>query len=268
MNSTSYHLRRHIRSVFAVAAATAAFLFLFSVARANSQPQPSRTPVLVELFTSEGCSDCPPADALLARLDSGQFVLGAEAIVLSEHVTYWNHLGWSDPFSFDAMDERQTNYARRFGLDSVYTPQIVVDGAAQLVGSDSGALRSAVARAASTPKPALIIRNAHRATDGSVSFSVQAAADSKVNLVAALAENATRSEVARGENAGRTLRHVAVVRVLKEFGSEAVDGRPLKLSGANLLQTVKDGEPIRLVVFLVDRSSGHVVAVAEQTLSQ
>jgi len=226
-----------------------------------------RQPVLVELFTSEGCSDCPPADALLAQLDTQQPIHGAEAIVLSEHVTYWNHLGWRDPFSFDAMDERQESYMRQFALDSVYTPQIVVDGEEQFVGSDSSALTRAMTRAAAMPKSALAIADAHRAADGSVVFSVRAASGAKGNLVAVLAENATRSDVARGENAGRTLHHVAVVRVLKEFDSGAADGRPLELSGANLFNAEKDGEPLRLVVFLADRLSGHVEAVAERTLN-
>ncbi len=229
---------------------------------------PPRQPVLVELFTSEGCSDCPPADALLARLDTTQFVPRAEAIVLSEHVTYWNHLGWRDPFSFEAMDERQQFYVDRFRLDSAYTPQMVVDGTAQFVGSDAAALTRAVAQSAATLKPALAIENVQRTTGGTVTFTVRAAPGATGNLVAALAENATRSEVARGENAGRTLHHVAVVRVLKVFAPGSADGRPLELSGGNLLNANKDGESLRLVVFLADRGSGHVIAITEQTMGK
>ena len=234
----------------------------------QSNASTPRQPVLVELFTSEGCSDCPPADALLAQLDTQQPIHGAEAIVLSEHVTYWNHLGWRDPFSFDAIDERQESYMRQFALDSVYTPQIVVDGAAQFVGSDAAALTRAVAKSAATPKPEIEIENVHRTAGGSITFTVRAAPGAKGTLVAALAENATRSEVARGENAGRTLHHVAVVRILKEFDSGAADGRRLELSGDNLFNAEKDGEPLRLVVFLADRRSGHVISVTEQALAK
>ena len=224
-------------------------------------------PVLVELFTSEGCSDCPPADALLERLDATQFVPGAQAIVLSEHVTYWNHLGWRDPFSFDAMTERQEQYVARFGLDSGYTPQMVVDGAAQFVGNDPAKLSAAVARAAAKPKLKIAIEDAHW-EDGALSFSVRADNSTGATLVAALAQNAARSEVARGENAGRTLHHVAVVRAMKEFGSKATDGRPQRLSGAVSSGVDKSGNPLRLVVFLADRKTGHVVAAAEQILGQ
>jgi hypothetical protein len=264
----SHSLFRHAYLALTIAAASVLLLLAQSDESRTAAAPAQRQPVLVELFTSEGCSDCPPADELLAQLDQKQFVAGAQAIVLSEHVTYWNHQGWSDPFSFDAIDGRQQNYAQLFGLGSVYTPQMVVDGAAEFVGSDAAKLNRTVARAAAKPKLALAIGDAHRSADGSVVFSVRAAARGEATLVAALAENATRSEVARGENAGRTLHHVAVVRVLKDFGSGATDGRPLQLSGAGLSAAEKDGEPLRLVVFLVDRSSGHVVAVAEQTLGR
>ena len=98
--------------------------------------------VVVELFTSQGCSSCPPADALLALLDKDPDVL-----VLSEHVDYWNHLGWRDPFSSSAHSARQQAYARRFGQDGPYTPQMVVDGRVQFVGSDARRARAAIAAA-------------------------------------------------------------------------------------------------------------------------
>jgi len=223
-------------------------------------------PVLVELFTSEGCSDCPPADELLGWLDATQPVPGAQAIVLSEHVTYWNHLGWRDPFSLDDIDERQKQYEARFGLSSSYTPQMVVDGAVQFVGNNSAKLGAAVARAAAPPKAKIAIEDVHL-IGGALSFSVRGDNNSGATLVAALAQNVTRSEVVRGENAGRTLHHVAVVRAIKDFGSKATDGRPLRLSGAISSGTNNAEGPLRLVVFLADRKTGRVLAIAEQTLS-
>jgi hypothetical protein len=188
--------------------------------------------------------------------------------VLSEHVTYWNREGWRDPFSFEQMTDRQQDYARQFALNDVYTPQIVVDGAEQFVGNVPDKLTRAVARAAAVPKVDLAIEGAREASDGTVTFSVRAASAVKSTLLAAVAENATSSEVARGENAGRTLHHVAVVRVLKDFGAAATDGRPLQLSGANLSAAEKTGIPLRLVIFLVNHKNGHVIGVAEQTVAQ
>lgn len=225
----------------------------------------TRQPVLVELFTSEGCSSCPPADALLAHLDETQSVPGAQVIVLSEHVTYWNQDGWHDPFSSDALTDRQKEYQNRFGLSDVYTPQAVVDGAVQMVGSDERKLTAAVAQAATAAKPELTIQDAQWA-GSAVKFSVKGAADSKTMLVAALAEDSAQTDVKAGENKGKNLHEVAIVRVLAEMGKGADDGRALTLKAP----ASKTGEtsPMRLVVFLADRHNGHVVAAAERTISR
>lgn len=224
-----------------------------------------RVPVLVELFTSEGCSDCPPADALLGELDRKQFVPGAEAIVLSEHVTYWNHLGWRDPFSLDVATQRQEEYVRRFGLDSAYTPQIVVDGTSQFVGSDRRALVSALTKAVAKPKIHLAIESA-RWDAGSVHFTLRAEKLNRAKLIVALASDATHSEVARGENAGRTLHHTAVVRTFKELDARDVDGRTISIDGGGVPRGVNRDGKIRLVVFAVDHEAGRVITAAEQGL--
>lgn len=234
------------------------------------QSQPTapdqRVPVLVELFTSEGCSDCPPADALLAKLDASQPVRGAEAIVLSEHVTYWDHLGWRDPFSLQAMTDRQEQYDRQFGLDSSYTPQMVVDGETQFVGGNAAALVSALTNAAKSRKQPLAIEGA-KWVDGAVEFALHADAAKGSKIEVSLAIDATHQEVFAGENAGRTLHHVAVVRVMKEFGSDVTDGRKLRLPGGHWSKAEASG-PMRLVVFRVDSKTGHVLGAAEQSLNR
>ena len=254
--------KRYFGWMVGLVALTAVGVAVFSyerpkpVAAASGEP----APVLVELFTSEGCSSCPPADALLAELDAKQPVAGARVIVLSEHVTYWNSGGWHDPFSSDAMTERQHTYAFRFGLSDVYTPQAVVDGAAQLVGSDGRGMLQAITKAAAIAKVELSIESAEVA-NGEVRFAVRGG-DGKSQLTVALADDAAQSNVLHGENGGRKLTHVAVVRELETMGANAGDGRPLKLklpSGSGAL---------RLVVFLTDRKSGRVVGLAERTVAR
>jgi hypothetical protein len=249
------------------AAAVFVFVPVWFHGQSPSAADPPRVPVLVELFTSEGCSDCPPADALLGELDARQPISGAQAIVLSEHVTYWNHDGWRDPFSLDEMTDRQEAYVRQFRLDSSYTPQMVVDGATQLVGGNGRALVAAVESAAKTAKQPVSIDNA-KWDHGSVTFSIHGGTPAGAKLVAALAANATHQEVSSGENKGRTLHHVAVVRVMKEFGSGVAEGRTLKLAGGDFSRKDESDGPVRLVVFLVDHKTGHIVGAAEQSLTR
>src|ERR1700747_177588 len=119
-------------------------------------------PVLVELFTSEGCSSCPPADALLQRLERSQPVSGVELIVLSEHVDYWNDIGWKDPFSSHEYSERQSAYAAQFGLRSIYTPQMIVDGHFEFVGSDERRAKEAIANAPKVMKTRVSVASSLR----------------------------------------------------------------------------------------------------------
>ncbi len=173
--------------------------------------------VLVELFTSEGCSSCPPADALLrqingTRTDSGELIVG-----ISEHVTYWNSLGWSDPFSSSTYTDRQNTYGERFRLDSVYTPQMVVNGGQQFVGSDKASLVQALRREEQDPAPVAlrILSTSVAGNSLSVHFSAAGEIPSHgVEIIAVLADDSDRSSVLRGENSGRTLTHVAVARSL------------------------------------------------------
>src|SRR5262249_19073981 len=168
-------------------------------------------PVVVELFTSEGCSSCPPADALLEYLDRSQPVEGARIIVLSEHVDYWDHQGWKDPHSSAAYTARQEAYSRRFAARDPYTPQMVVDGRTEFVGSNREAAESAIRASSREPKLALRIAPAGAAK---VNVEVDPLPPGKVRkaeVYVAYAAESGASDVSRGENRGRKLHHVAIV---------------------------------------------------------
>src|SRR6266478_7900020 len=133
----------------------------------------ARTPVLIELFTSEGCSNCPPADALLERLDRFQPVRDAELIVLSEHVDYWDGIGWKDPYSSRAFSIRQDDYAHRFRLEGPYTPQMVVDGGMQFVGSDERRAIQVIEDAAKVGKVRVVLSSIHLEGDNTLAVHVE-----------------------------------------------------------------------------------------------
>jgi hypothetical protein len=168
-------------------------------------------PVVVELFTSEGCSSCPPADALLAELATRP-----DLLALSFHVDYWDRLGWKDPFSSSAATRRQNRYARLLGLDAVYTPQIVIDGHWQMVGSDRDAVAQAVAQArqAAAAVPMTLTLDHGEAR---VAFGAGRAGMSAAVLLLGF-DHRHVDRVGGGENDGRTLTHVDVVRGFAEIG--------------------------------------------------
>jgi hypothetical protein len=183
--------------------------------------------VLVELFTSEGCSSCPPADALLRQVNGTQTREGQLIVGISEHVTYWNSLGWSDPFSSSAYTDRQDAYSQRFHLDGVYTPQMVINGAEQIVGSDRAALLQAVQKEVEQPsRMALRILSVEVSPNGwNVHFSTSGELPAHgVDLIAVLADDSDRSSVLHGENSGHTLAHVAVARSIARIAKVQTAG--------------------------------------------
>jgi hypothetical protein len=261
-----------MKSVTTMKIAFVSLLVLLATAAGLWSHQPASvrgavaTPVLVELFTSEGCSSCPPADRLLQQLDA-QPVAGAQLIVLSEHVDYWNHIGWKDPYSDHSYSERQSAYADRFGLGTVYTPQMVVDGTSEFNGSDSSLAHKAVAEAVGAGT--IPVRLSSISTDSSniLHAHIEAGApefkfgSAQAEVYVAVALNHAESQVSAGENAGHKLTHVAVVRRFTKIG--------ILKSGQVLSQDVQlklgpgaDPRDLRLIAFIQEPRQGRVLGAA------
>ncbi|HEX3377618.1 MAG TPA: DUF1223 domain-containing protein [Candidatus Acidoferrales bacterium] len=226
-------------------------------------PDAAATPVLVELFTSEGCSSCPPADALLSRLGRTQPVHGADIIALEEHVDYWDRLGWKDPFSSEAATERQNDYGSAFGGEQIYTPQMIVDGRTEFVGSsDSDALR-AIRSAIQSLKPAVQLDwGAGDNLKINVSPLASAAHGDDLQLFLVVAENMLHTDVKRGENAGRALEHNGVVRQLSLISKINSPASGVSSNAAVHPAREWNRENLRAVVFVQERHSRHILAVA------
>ena len=205
----------------------------------------SRVPVLVELFTSEGCSSCPPADHVLQQLDS-------HAIVLSEHVDYWDHQGWKDRFSSPSFTMRQQAYARIFAIDGPYTPEMVVDGAKEFNGSDAKQAGEAITAAARRKKAEVRLAR----TDAGLQVEVDPVPAS-ADVFLALADESATTDVGAGENSGKRLRHVAIVRSLRKIGS-------VKRGAAfsKLIELPRETAGQRAVVFVQESGPGRVSGAA------
>lgn len=218
----------------------------------------SRVPVVVELFTSEGCSSCPAADAALRELVRVQSVPGVEVIALGEHVDYWNRLGWKDGFSAPAYTARQRQYAIGFGSGS-YTPQAVVNGRYELVGSRSAALVAAVANAAKVPQAAVSV--AVLGSSAQVQVSRLPAGTAATEVLLAITESGLASQIGRGENAGLLLHHAAVVRQLLPLGRVGADGS-FTASPALTLAPDWKRPNLRIVALVQEIASRRIVGVA------
>jgi len=242
---------------------SAVFLFfMLPLLPAADSVQPARTPVLVELFTSEGCSSCPPADALLAKLDELQPVAGVTVIALEEHVDYWDHQGWRDPFSSADFTARQQRYAGLLHLESPYTPEMVIDGRSEFVGNDSERALHELASAARSPKTPVHLMLKDKAPDR-ISLTVNVdATKASGDVLLAIAETGLSSDVARGENAGRNLKHSAVVRKLSTIG-KLKSGEPFSAEPVVRLAKPWKPENLRVVVFIEDGGSRKVLGAAE-----
>ncbi|HMF94126.1 MAG TPA: DUF1223 domain-containing protein [Vicinamibacterales bacterium] len=231
---------------------------------ASDQP----VPVLVELFTAEGCSTCPPADRLLEAMITSQPASGVLIVGLGEHVDYWDRLGWKDRFSSAAFTRRQQLYADRLESDNVYTPQMIVDGQTAFVGSDVGAARRAIERASAAPHGTVRI-DLDTPVTNRVAITVTATelprSDDRSDVIVALVEDGLRTDVKRGENKGQTLTHAAVVREMVTAG-EAAAGRTVVRTEVTIARDWKR-DRMRAVAFVQERKSRRILATASVPLA-
>jgi hypothetical protein len=241
----------------------------FSHPQAGGGTDGAGVPVIVELFTSEGCSSCPPAEALLAKFESQQPISQAQVIALEEHVDYWNDLGWVDPFSGREWTERQQEYATSLGNRNPYTPQIVVNGHTEFVGSRERQAWQAIGEAAAGPKTDVSVtpapsdkRNSAR-FDVSVGKILRGSTGDAPEIWLAITESGLHSAVTRGENSGKELNHASIVRVLRKIGTadENKDSRFTKNVSVGLDSGWKR-QNLRAVVFVQERKSRQILGAA------
>jgi hypothetical protein len=231
--------------------------------------QPDRTPVLVELFTSEGCSTCPPADALLSNLEAAQPIAGAEIIGLEEHVDYWNHDGWVDSYSSPDWTLRQQAYVDRFKGKSPFTPQMVVDGQSQFVGNNPREAQTAIQEAVHRPKTQISItaESSGKGDSGRIEVHVANLSSMEAHEPAvvwvAITESHLETAVKAGENAGKNLQHASIVRTLHKIGAiQANESSTFVVTQQVKFKSNWKKENLRIVVFVQERKSLRILGAA------
>jgi hypothetical protein len=259
------HRRFICRSRGASGALFAALILLAAAARAEHPG----APVLIELFTAEGCSSCPPADHFLAELDAAQPVPGARLIVLSEHVDYWDQQGWPDPYASKAFTERQVAYDRSLRVREPFTPQFIIDGTIDMRLSRRDRIGEQLRAAAAAAKIPVNIESVSIGGGAApvISGVVRVegvTADRPCDLFVGIALDHADTQVLRGENRGQHLMHVAVLRDLVRVGAVA-PGAASRQSFSLELRPGFDGSALRVVAFVQRPGPGAVLGAAEQT---
>ena len=225
-----------------------------------------RVPIFLELFTSEGCSSCPPADAFLERMDA-QPIPGAQLIVLSEHVDYWDHSGWKDPYSSHAFTERQVAYVQALHLSEPATPQIILNGSSLLRGDSHQIQQMLIQATSSSTVPVKITSMAVEPGSPPVVRLHVSVPGSSLNrpseLLLAVALDHAESDVLRGENGGKHLEYVAVAREIKRI-AKIDKGKGFDRDVELKLKTGEEPNNLRVIALLQESGAGKVIGATEQ----
>lgn len=236
---------------------------------AQSIAQADRSPVIIELFTSEGCSSCPRADALLSKLEASQPIAGAEIIGLEEHVDYWNHDGWIDPHSSGEWTLRQQEYVSRLKSNTPYTPQMVVDGQTEFSGNNMRKAQETIQQAAKQEKTSVSIAGEAPARNNMLACEVRVAnlrgagEQEKVDVWLAVTEAGLPTAVTAGENKGQTWEHASIVKSLQKIGSISSGSvLPFLAKPQVKLRPNWKKENLRLVAFVQERKSWRIIGAA------
>ncbi len=248
--------------------AACAWLAAAAVAAPVPAGPPSSAPVVVELFTSEGCSSCPPADQFLADLVSAGPTEGINVIPLSEHVDYWNRQGWIDPFSSASFTERQQRYSSALTSD-VFTPQMVVDGATQVGGNDRGAAIAAIRQAAAAAKVQVSVTAASEAGKARIHAEFTAAGGTTLpdgDVIVAITEDGLASAVSAGENKGHRLTHIGVTRSLEKIGRLKRGQATTAIDATAAIDGKWSADHLHVVVFVQSKDRGRIVGAASAPL--
>lgn len=234
---------------------------------AGASPDKPSTVAILELFTSEGCSSCPPADALLRQVHLKQAPSGQLVVGISEHVTYWNSLGWKDPYSSPVFTDRQSTYAERLSPEGPYTPQMVLNGRDQFVGGNGAALERALRDDSKRTHVDLRILTSTLSASGvDVKFTLSGRTSKPLDVIAVITDDADRSNVLRGENSGRLLQHVSVARSLTKVATVSGDAeKSIHLPLPEGFQAAA-GAGHHIVLFAQEAHQGPIVGAATASL--